>query len=106
MTALKRAIEIAPLDRDVVVYTDSKYSIDSVTVWFVNWRKNGWQTANGRPVENKDLIEGIITKIDERHRMRGKTNFQWIRGHNNDPGNTAADELAVKGAREARGGWT
>lgn len=102
LTALKRAIDIAPLNKHAIIFTDSKYSINCVTVWFTNWRSNGWHNAQGKPVENKDLIEPIITKIDERFRMKGKTEFRWVKGHANDPGNTAADELAVNAAREAR----
>ena len=85
-----------------MIFTDSKYSIDCVTSWFITWRNNGWQTSNGKPVENRDLIETIINKIDERFRLRVKTEFQWLKGHNEDPGNTAADQLAVNGAREAK----
>lgn len=93
---------MAPLNKSAIIYTDSKYSINCVTVWFINWRSNGWQNSHGKPVENRDLIEPIITKIDERFRMKGKTEFRWVKGHANDPGNTAADELAVNAAQEAR----
>ncbi|KAI9652340.1 MAG: hypothetical protein M1831_006887 [Alyxoria varia] len=103
LTALKRAIEMAPRDRDAAIFTDSKYSIDCVTEWFKHWRKNGWLTASKKAVENKDLIESILNKIDERFRLKAKTEFEWVKGHANDPGNVAADQLAVNGARVAKG---
>ncbi|KAJ5477014.1 hypothetical protein N7539_007158 [Penicillium diatomitis] len=100
LTAILRAIDIAPRHRDVTIYTDSRYSIDCVTVWFVNWRRNHWVTKDGKPVENRDLIESILVKIEERNELEVKTLFQWIKGHNRDPGNEAADRLAVNGAHE------
>jgi ribonuclease HI len=51
---------------------------------------------------NKDLVERIINLIDEREDNGGKTEFEWIKGHSNDPSNEAADRLAVAGARMAR----
>jgi len=53
-------------------------------------------------VENKDLIDTIVHKIDERKRLLVETKFQWLKGHANDPGNVAADALAVSGAQNAR----
>ncbi|KAJ5937184.1 Ribosomal protein L9/RNase H1 N-terminal [Penicillium verhagenii] len=100
LTAILRAIDIAPRHRDVTIFTDSKYSIDCVTVWFVNWRRNNWMTKDKKPVENRDLVESILVKIEERQELKVKTLFQWIKGHANDPGNEAADRLAVNGAHE------
>ncbi|KAB9006557.1 hypothetical protein FH972_026911 [Carpinus fangiana] len=102
LTAIKRALDLAPLDRDVEIYSDSNYSIKCVTEWFRTWRRNGWLNAAKKAVENRDIIEDILSKIDERNMARSKTEFQWLKGHADDPGNVAADTLAVSGAREAR----
>lgn len=99
LTAIQRAVDIAPIDVDVEIYSDSKYSISCVTEWFQNWRRNGWKTSAGKPVDNRDIIEPIIARIEDRQRANAKTKFVWVRGHNNDPGNTAADLLAVQGAQ-------
>ncbi|KAI5300559.1 hypothetical protein KEM55_006606 [Ascosphaera atra] len=99
LTAILRALDIAPRSRDVKIFTDSKYAINCVTVWCQKWRTNNWQTSGNKPVENKDLITTIIDKIEERDSLEAKTLFEWVRGHNNDPGNEAADKLAVEGAR-------
>ena len=56
-------------------------------------------TKDKKPVENRDLIESILVKIEERNGLKVKTLFQWIKGHNQDPGNEAADRLAVNGAQ-------
>ncbi|EEP78391.1 ribonuclease H [Uncinocarpus reesii 1704] len=99
LTAISRALDIAPRHRDVTIYTDSKYSIDCVTVWCIRWQRNKWMTADSKPVENKDLIQSILTKIEERTSLNVKTLFEWVKGHNKHPGNEAADRLAVRGAR-------
>lgn len=57
-------------------------------------------TASNKPVDNKDLIEAILAKIEERNELKVKTFFEWLKGHNRDPGNEAADRLAVNGARQ------
>ena len=49
-------------------------------------------------MENKDLVESILAKIDERNLLGTQTNFEWIKGHANHPGNVEADKLAVNGA--------
>ncbi|KAL8827559.1 MAG: hypothetical protein Q9191_003110 [Dirinaria sp. TL-2023a] len=101
LTAIQRALDIAPLNRAVVIVTDSKYSIDCVTSWYINWRKNGWKTAAGKTVENKDLVESILAKIEQRDQLMVTTGFEWIKGHANHPGNIQADRLAIEGAKKA-----
>lgn len=49
-------------------------------------------------MENKDLVESVLAKIDERNSLGIQTNFEWIKGHANHPGNVEADKLAVNGA--------
>lgn len=115
LTAMLRALEIAPRNRHVVIHSDSKYAIECVTSWYVNWRRNGWKTASGKTVENKDLIEHILGKVEERTKAgsaqrtaRGegesglvRTQFIWVKGHDGDVGNEEADRLATEGARNS-----
>ncbi|GAB1193173.1 hypothetical protein APSETT444_002376 [Aspergillus pseudonomiae] len=99
LTAILRALDIAPRHRDVTIFTDSQYAIKCVTVWYVKWQRNKWLTSENKPVENKDLVESIRVKIEERDELKVKTLFEWVKGHNSDPGNEAADRLAVNGAQ-------
>lgn len=55
-------------------------------------------------MENKDLVEAILSKIEERTELRVKTLFEWVKGHATDPGNQAADRLAVNGAHQGVSG--
>ncbi|OGM39635.1 putative ribonuclease H [Aspergillus bombycis] len=99
LTAILRALDIAPRHRDVTIFTDSQYAIKCVTVWYAKWQRNKWLTSENKPVENKDLVESIRVKIEERDELKVKTLFEWVKGHNSDPGNEAADRLAVNGAQ-------
>lgn len=101
LTAILRALQIAPLDREVWIYTDSSYSINCVTIWYKNWERRDWRTSQDKPVMNKDLIQDVLARIRERKNKQTKTEFFWVRGHNNDPCNEAADRLAVDGAHRA-----
>lgn len=99
LTAILRALDIAPRHRDVTIFTDSQYAIKCVTLWYIKWQRNKWQTSDNKPVENKDLVESIRVKIEERNELKVRTLFEWVKGHNSDPGNEAADRLAVNGAQ-------
>jgi len=85
----------------VQIITDSQYSINCATVWASSWEKNDWKTSNGESVKNQDLVKGIRERMKEREKAGGKTTFKWVKGHASDPGNHAADQLAVAGARKA-----
>lgn len=98
LTAIQRALDIAPSHRDVTIYTDSKYAIDCVTNWYKNWMRNGWVNSKGKSVENKDLVQDIRDKLEERDLLGKVTYFVWVKGHAADAGNIAADRLAVEGA--------
>jgi ribonuclease HI len=101
LTAVARALDHVPIDRAVLIHTDSNYSIKCLTEWFQKWETQNWKNSSGKDVENKDLIEPIIARIRERSMCRAKTDFKWIKGHGNDPGNIQADILAVQGSRNS-----
>ncbi|KAG4430713.1 hypothetical protein IFR05_013801 [Cadophora sp. M221] len=102
LTGVLRALEIAPRKSNVEIITDSNYSINCVSVWYKAWMNKNWMTSGGKVVENQDLIKGTRALIDERDALGAETKLTWIKGHNDDPGNTAADRLAVAGAQSSR----
>ncbi|MEV7632984.1 ribonuclease H [Microbacterium sp. NPDC089318] len=84
----------AGVDEKIVIECDSRYVIDSVTKWMPGWKRRGWRKADGAPVLNRDLLEGI----DEA--MRGRdVEFSWVKGHAGHPLNEAADERANAAAK-------
>jgi ribonuclease HI len=89
LKALKR-----PMDIDL--FTDSQYLRDGVTKWLFQWKKNGWKTANKKPVKNQDLWEQLDELI-QKHRV----DWHWVRGHVGHPENERADALARKAIKGA-----
>lgn len=101
LTAILRALQTVPPTHGVLIWSDSMYAIKCVTEWFVKWESNGWKTHKG-PVQNRDLVEMVLQEIRKREALRTKTVIKWIKGHEGNRGNVAADGLAVRGANEAK----
>jgi ribonuclease HI len=76
----------------VDLYTDSKYVMDGISKWIHGWKKNGWKTADKKPVKNGELWQGL----DEANR-RHKVTWHWVKGHAGHVENERADELARLG---------
>ena len=76
----------------VELNTDSKYVLQGINDWIVNWKKNGWKTSNRRPVKNIDLWQRLDA-LQDRHEIT----WHWVRGHAGTEGNERADELARDG---------
>ncbi|XP_069462130.1 ribonuclease H1-like [Ambystoma mexicanum] len=90
-----RAIEQAKSENinKLVIYTDSKFTINGITKWVTSWKKNDWKLSTGKPVINKEDFE----KLDE---LVQGIDIKWmhIPGHAGFSGNEAADRLAREGA--------
>ena len=80
---------------NIALYTDSQYVKNGITSWIFNWKKNGWKTANKKPVANKDLWIELEKYVDFH-----SVNWFWVKGHSGDHYNEIADELAVKAMNE------
>nr|WP_010132269.1 ribonuclease HI [Microbulbifer agarilyticus] len=79
----------------VDLHTDSQYVRQGITGWIHNWKKNGWKTANKKPVKNADLWQALDSAIGEHD-----VHWHWVKGHAGDPGNERADALANRGIDE------
>ncbi|KAK4647068.1 uncharacterized protein QC761_122230 [Podospora bellae-mahoneyi] len=99
LMAVLLALQAFDPAESVEIRTDSQYSIDCVTKWYRGWVRNGWLSAKGAAVKNDDIIKPIRALIDERDAAGARTKFTKVAGHSGDPGNDAADRLAVLGAR-------
>ncbi len=73
----------------VMVYTDSRYVLDGITRFLANWKRNGWRTADKKPVKNSDLWQRL-DQAQARHTVQ----WTWVRGHAGHPENERADALA------------
>ncbi|CAN8103363.1 unnamed protein product [Discula destructiva] len=101
LTAILRALQTIPPTQGVLIWSDSTYAIKCVTEWFIKWENNGWKTHKG-PVLNRDLVEMVLKEIRKREGLGTKTVIKWVKGHEGNHGNVAADGLAVRGANEAK----
>jgi|TARA_B110000881_G_scaffold98191_1_gene86356 ribonuclease HI len=76
---------------EIIVYTDSTYLKNGITLWIKNWKKNGWKNANKKSVKNKDLWI-LLNKISEKHSI----NWKWVKAHTGNTYNELADKLATE----------
>ncbi|CDF35226.1 unnamed protein product [Chondrus crispus] len=79
------------------IRTDSKYTKNGIDSWVAGWKKNNWKTSSGTEVKNQDLWIALDTARAELLESGVMFHLVWVKGHSGDPGNEAADELAVAG---------
>lgn len=81
------------------LYTDSQYVKGGITGWIHNWKRNGWKTANKKPVKNADLWQALDGAL-----QRHSVTWHWVKGHAGDAGNERADQLARDGMTPFKAG--
>ncbi len=80
-------------DTKVLVFTDSKYVVDSVKKgWVFGWEKKGFKDR-----KNADLWKDFLIEY-----RKHEVEFKWIRGHNNHIQNERCDYLAVEASKQPR----
>ena len=92
------ALETLSRDAAITITTDSAYVKNGVTGWIHGWKKNGWKTADRKPVKNVDLWQRLDAAV-----ARHTVSWEWVKGHNGHPENERADELARQGIADLRG---
>jgi ribonuclease HI len=90
LNALKRPCRVR-------LYTDSVYVRDGITKWIHGWRRNGWRTADKKPVKNAELWQQLVDAAAP-HRI----DWQWVKGHSGHPENDRVDALACAEADKLR----
>lgn len=109
LSAIHLAVQILEergiFDEDIVIYTDSDYSINCLTKWVPGWVARGWKTSQGGDVLHQDLIKDITAKLAKFKSHR----FHHVRAHtgggddlskNNDIVDRAARATVEEGVRE------
>lgn len=78
------------INKEVEIFSDSKYVINGVNEWVFNWIKNGWKTAAKKPVLNQELWQAL-------HELNQKFNPKWhyVAGHSGHKENDRVDEIAT-----------
>jgi ribonuclease HI len=90
LNALKRPCHVQ-------LWTDSNYVRDGITKWIHGWRRNGWKTADKKPVKNAELWQALL-EASAPHRI----DWHWVKGHAGHPENERADALACAQAEKRR----
>lgn len=88
------ALEALKRPSIVELHTDSQYLRNGITAWIHGWKKNGWKTADKKPVKNAELWQRL-----DASRARHEVRFHWVRGHAGQEENERADELARQGMK-------
>ena len=97
LIAAIRALEALTKPCRVELHTDSQYVRDGITKWIHGWQRNGWRTADRKPVKNADLWQELL-EAARRHRVA----WHWVRGHSGHPENDRVDALACSEADQRR----
>jgi ribonuclease HI len=97
LTAAIRGLQALKRPCRVLLTTDSRYVMDGLTKWIHGWRKNGWKTADKKPVKNADLWQELLAAAAP-HRVEWK----WVKGHAGHDENERVDQLASAEALKFR----
>ena len=97
LTAAIEALNALTEPCHVLMHTDSKYVMDGISGWIKGWKRNGWKTADKKPVKNAELWQRLDTALKP-HEVR----WHWIKGHAGHAENERADQLAREGVAMAR----
>ncbi len=98
LTAAIVGLEALRESCQVVLYSDSKYLVDSITKgWVYGWKKKGWKKSDGSSALNVDLWQKLLPLL-EAHSVE----FVWVKGHDGHIFNERCDALAVSSAEKAQ----
>src|SRR5580765_3241948 len=92
LTAAIMALETLKRPCTIEIHTDSNYVKDGISKWIHGWKKNGWKTADKKPVKNVDLWQRLDAAL-----ARHEVSWHWVKGHAGHDANERADELARQG---------
>jgi ribonuclease HI len=97
LLAAIRALEALKRPCTVHLYTDSIYVRDGITKWIHGWQRNGWRTADRKPVKNAELWQELLEAA-----LPHAIDWRWVKGHAGHPENERADRLACDAADRTR----
>ena len=113
LLAIQRALEYfirQDLDKEMIIYTDSMYCINCLTLWRKGWKQRKWMKTDGKEILNSQLIQKLDKILETecdweedeegneivKKRVCNVVFFRYVQGHAGIKGNEKADQLAVK----------
>lgn len=97
LMAVIEGLKVLTRHCQVRITTDSQYVKNGMTQWLPNWKRNGWKTADKKPVKNVDLWQALDQQVSA-HQVE----WAWVKGHAGHPENERADQLANQGIEALR----
>jgi ribonuclease HI len=97
LLAVIRALESLKRAVPVRIHTDSQYVHKGISEWIHGWKRNGWRTADKKPVKNADLWQRL-DELASQHDVE----WRWVRGHSGHEFNERADALANRGVENLK----
>jgi ribonuclease HI len=95
LTAAIVALQSIPLHSKVMLYSDSRYLVDSMEKgWARSWQANKWRKADKTRALNIDLWQLMLSLCNQL-----EIKFVWVEGHAGHPENERCDRLAVESSR-------
>ena len=92
LTGAIMALESIKRPCKVEMHVDSAYVKDGITKWIHGWKRNGWKTADKKPVKNVELWQRLDKAL-----AAHDVSWHWVKGHAGHAENERADELARAG---------
>lgn len=90
LTAVVKALYALKEKCNVSIYSDSAYVVNAIEQgWLYNWKKNGFKTADKKPVKNRELWEKLYSLLSTQN-----VNFIKVKGHDVNENNNRCDEIA------------
>ena len=95
--AVIEALKVIKKTSEIAIYTDSKYVLEGITKWIFGWKKNGWRTADKKPIKNLELWQELDQEVG-----RHKIEWIWVKGHSGNHFNDLVDDLARNAAEKIK----
>lgn len=95
LTAVIQGLAALKRRSEVTLHVDSSYVKNGMESWIHGWKRNGWRTADKKPVKNAELWRALDEQV-----ARHDVTWRWVKGHAGNPGNERADALANLGVAE------
>ena len=89
LTAVIKALNEIPSGGSVKIFTDSKYVINGIESWIIEWKKNNWKGSNKKNIKNKELWVQLDKATSD-----VRVCWNWVKGHSGNKYNDEVDELA------------
>jgi ribonuclease HI len=97
LTAAIESLRETPKGAEVILCSDSQYTLKGLEQWIQGWIRKNWMTSKGTPVLNQSLWQALYQEYKSR-----KVMLKWVRGHNGHAENERADQLANIGLLAGR----